>query len=74
MDNQTRLSKLKEAETLIREVEFSYPQDHPIRAAIYRVVVNTFSFMGSLDHVRNWIKDAIQAEQRVKAEQELDSD
>lgn len=43
MNNKERLSNLKEALRLIREVEFSYPPGDPIRQMIYSVVVDRFS-------------------------------
>lgn len=48
MTNLERLTKLAEAQNLIREVEFSYPHGDPIRRTIYNMIVNTFSCIGSL--------------------------
>lgn len=59
MNNKTRLEKLKQAEALIREVEFSYPQGDPVRRQLYKVVVDTFSYCGSLDQVMAGLKQAI---------------
>lgn len=52
MTNADRMTKLKQAEDLTREVEFSYPQGDPTRQRLYKVVVDTFSFMGCLDPIR----------------------
>ena len=58
MANSMRLAKLKQAEDLIREVEFSYPQDSNIRRMLYSAVVQVFSFGGHVEHARALIKDA----------------
>lgn len=55
MNNNDRVQKLKDAEAAIRLVEFSYPADHPIRKELYRLVVNTFSFLGPMPKIKSMI-------------------
>lgn len=76
MTNKERLHKLQQAEKLIREVEFSYPQGDTTRQTIYRTVVHTFSFIGSLSSVMEGLKTAIKVEDRAifLAEQDIDTD
>lgn len=62
MNNEDRLQKLKYAEELIREVEFSYPTDHPIRKTIYCQIVHVFSFMGDIGRIMAQLKEEIQKE------------
>lgn len=75
MTNQERLDKLKQAQDLIRDVEFSYPIDHPIRNIIYRMVVSTFSFLGCLDCVLSQLKSEIVKESTTDFtnDQEIDN-
>ena len=48
MTNEERLAKLNAAVTLIREVEFSYPQGSDERNGLYRWVATQCSFLGYL--------------------------
>jgi len=64
MRNETRLEKLKQAEDLIREVEFSYTQEHHIRRTIYRAVVYTFSVLGPISNVVDFINAEIKEDKR----------
>ena len=48
MTNEERWKKLRQAEDIIREVEFSYPLDSDERLALYRAVVMTLGFGGPL--------------------------
>lgn len=43
LTDSERLHKIQEAVRLLREVEFSYETDHPIRRMIYSVMVERFS-------------------------------
>jgi hypothetical protein len=69
VDNRTRLAKLKEAERLIREVEFSYAHGSDERTRLYRVVVQTFSFLGALHSLVTSLKLEILAEERASKDQ-----
>ena len=68
MTNKHRLEKLKQAESLIREVEFSYPQGHPIRQDLYRLVVNTFSFIGPMPNIMK----SVEQEQKELDDKEVE--
>lgn len=57
MTNEIRLAKLKQAENLIREVEFTYSIGDERRIWLYGAVVQIFSDGGLIDTVRTWIKD-----------------
>ena len=70
MSNQERLEKLELAGRLIREVEFSYPIGDDTRQAIFKVVVNTFSFMGSLNPIMSELEDLIKAENKKPMEED----
>lgn len=48
MTDEERLAKLEQAVTLIREVEFSYPQGSDERNGLYRWVATQCSFLGFL--------------------------
>lgn len=65
MTPEERLKKFKQAQALIREVEFSYPHGHDTRSTIYGLIVNSFGMMstGALVEklLRKEIKDAEQA-------------
>lgn len=58
MDDKTRLQKLSQAEYIIREVEFSYPQSNDMRRRLYAVVVNTFGMGGSLYSIIESLKQS----------------
>ena len=57
MSNEERLNKLKEAEALIRQVEFSYPREHHIRKNLFSFVVNNFGHMGHMSSIKEMIKN-----------------
>jgi len=62
--NKERLDDLMQAKALIRGVEFSYPEDDWRRHRIYKTIVETFSFIGSLDVVIDSIKKDIKQEEK----------
>lgn len=43
MTDNERLEKLEQAVRLLRDVEFSYPVDHPTRRMFYTLMVEWFS-------------------------------
>lgn len=73
MTNEERLHKLNEAERLIREVEFSYPQGDEIRRRIYCSIVSTFSYMGELNPVIDGLKAKIKEERLERVEKSKDA-
>ena len=66
MTNKERLDRLEQANKLIREIEFSYPVDDPIRKAIFKVVVDTFSYLGTLAPIMDGLERAIKDEKVKK--------
>ena len=46
MTDKERIEKLSQAEKLIREVEFSYPENSYERSIIYHSVAHAFSIIG----------------------------
>lgn len=75
MTNETRLEKLRQAENLIREVEFSYPVGHSIRSTLYKFIVDNFSWLGVICGIRDIIESNIDANKRgypAKGEKQRD--
>ena len=63
LTNKQRHEKLKQAEALIREVEFSYEDGNETRRMLYRFVVNTFSFTGVLSGLITGLRDEVRKEE-----------
>lgn len=63
MTNKERIDALKEAEALIRSVEFSYPVGSEIRQGLYRAVVISFGMGSTFNRILNDLKDAYLKEQ-----------
>lgn len=72
MNNTERLAKLKQAESLIREVEFSYPHDEQARRLLYQAIVNTFGTLGQVSLVVDWLKESIKREKNENRMDKMD--
>jgi hypothetical protein len=71
--NEERLTKLRQAETLIREVEFSYPVGDPVRLMIYRVIVENFS-LTKIGNLISQLKASINSYHSLHVDEELAED
>jgi hypothetical protein len=70
MNDQQRYAKLKQAEELIRDVEFSYPVGSEERKLLYRHIVNNYSFIGELAGYLIELKAKAESHKKTEKEQE----
>lgn len=62
MTNKERYEKLKQAEELIRDVEFSYKEGEEPRRLLFRVVINVFSVTGILNGYLTELREKVRKE------------
>ena len=63
MTNKERYEKLKKAQELVREVEFSYKEGEEPRRLLYRFIVHNFSFTGMLNGLLTELRDKVRKEE-----------
>jgi hypothetical protein len=62
MTNKERYEKMKKAQELIREVEFSYKEGEEPRRLLYRFVVHSFSVTGMLNGFLTELREKVRKE------------